>query len=447
MSYIPHTDQDRGAMLAAIGVPAIEDLYASIPEAVRFPALDLPPASNEMDVLREMESLAQTNADAKRYACFLGAGAYNHYIPSVVDHILRRSEFYTAYTPYQPEISQGTLQAVFEFQSLICQLTGMDVANASLYDGATALAEAVSMALSHHRHTRSKVVLSPAIHPHFRETVRTYMRGEKVDLVEGDSLELDLQTLIAQIDDQTALVAVQYPDVFGRIADYEPLGEACRAAGALFCVVVNPMALGMLKPPSAFGADVVVGEGQPLGVPLSYGGPYLGLFATRQEYVRKMPGRLVGETSDSRGQRGYVLTLTPREQHIRREKATSNICTNQGLIALAATVYLTVVGKQGLRQAAELSYHKAHYAAEAIGRLPGYSRWGESPFFNEFAVKLPRPVDDINRGLLAHHILGGFDLGQWYPQMEGHMLLAVTERNTRAEIDALVEALKELGHE
>ncbi len=447
MSYIPHTDQDRRAMLAAIGVSSIDELYAAIPEAVRFPTLDLPPASHEMDVLGEMETLAQSNVDAKSYACFLGAGAYNHYIPSMVDHILSRSEFYTAYTPYQPEISQGTLQAVFEFQSLICQLTGMDVANASLYDGATALAEAVSMALSHHHGKRLKVILSPAIHPHFRETVRTYMRGEQVKLVDDARLDVDIDALIEQLDDQTALVAVQYPDVFGRIHDFHQLGEAVHAAGALLCVVVNPIALGLLKPPSEFGADVVVGEGQPLGVPLSFGGPYLGLFATREAFVRKMPGRLVGETTDNRGQRGFVMTLTPREQHIRREKATSNICTNQGLIALAATVYLSVVGKHGLRQVAELSYHKAHFAAAAIDRLEGYSLWNKGPFFNEFVIKLPRPAADINQGLLQRKIIGGYDLGEWYPSLQGHMLLAVTERNTRSQIDALVDALEELGHE
>jgi glycine dehydrogenase subunit 1 len=447
MSYIPHTDQDRRDMLAAIGVDRIEKLYEDVPARVRFPELDLPDASNEMDIVREMEALASSNVDSRDYACFLGAGAYDHYIPSVVDHILRRSEFYTAYTPYQPEISQGTLQTVFEYQSLICQLTGMDVANASLYDGATALAEAVSMALSHHHGKREKVVLSPAIHPHFRETVRTYMRGENVTLHDEGTLDVDLDALTAAVDDETALVAVQYPDVFGRIMDFKALGDRAHEVGALFCVVVNPMALGMLKPPSEFGADVVVGEGQPLGVPMSFGGPYLGIFATRDAYVRKMPGRLVGETTDSRGQRGFVLTLTPREQHIRREKATSNICTNQGLIALAATVYLTVMGKQGLRQAAELSYHKAHYAAGEINKLEGFEVWNSGPYFNEFVVKVPKPVADLNQALLARKIIGGLDLGPWYPSMDGHMLLAVTERITRTQIDSLVEGLEAASHE
>jgi len=447
MSYIPHTEQDRRAMLAEIGVTRIEDLYEAIPDHVRFPELDLPEASNEMDIVRDMEALASSNADSRSYACFLGAGAYDHYIPSVVDHILRRSEFYTAYTPYQPEISQGTLQTVFEYQSLICQLTGMDVANASLYDGATALAEAVSMALSHHHGKRQKVVLSPAIHPHFRETVHTYMRGEDVTLMDEGTLDVDLTAITAAVDDQTALVAVQYPDVFGRIMDFEALGKRAREVGALFCVVVNPMALGMLRPPSTFGADVVVGEGQPLGVPMSFGGPYLGIFATRDEYVRKMPGRLVGETTDTRGQRGFVMTLTPREQHIRREKATSNICTNQGLIALAATVYMTVMGKQGLRQAAEMSFHKAHYAASQIAKLPGFELWNDGPYFNEFVVKAPRPVAELNLNLLSHKIIGGLDLGPWYPSLQGHMLLAVTERITRDQIDQLVRVLEASSHE
>jgi glycine dehydrogenase subunit 1 len=447
MSYIPHTDQDRSAMLAAIGVDRIDDLYAAIPESVRFPDLDLPEASTEMDILREMEGLAGRNADSRAYTCFLGAGAYDHYIPSVVDHILRRNEFYTAYTPYQPEISQGTLQTIFEYQSLICQLTGMDVANASLYDGATALAEAVSMALSHHRGKRQKVILSPAIHPHFRQTVHTYMRGEQVTLLDEGTLDASLESMIAAVDDETALVAVQYPDVVGRIMDFRELGDRAHAVGAMLCVVVNPLALGLLKPPSEFGADVVVGEGQPLGVPMSYGGPYLGIFATRDAYVRKMPGRLVGETTDTRGQRGFVLTLTPREQHIRREKATSNICTNQGLIALAATVYLTVMGKQGLRQAAELSYHKAHYAASQIDQLDGFELWNKGAFFNEFAVKVPQPVDQLNRALLDKKIIGGLDLGPWYPSLEGHMLLAVTERITRDQIDQLVQALEVAGRE
>ncbi len=443
MAYIPHTEADRQEMLGTIGVKRIEDLYDAVPEALRFPELELPEAVSEMEIMRELQSLSERNVEAGHTACFLGAGAYHHFIPSVVDHILRRSEFYTAYTPYQPEVSQGTLQSIYEYQSMICHLTGMEVANASIYDGATALAEAVNMALGHFRGQRTKVLLSPGIHPHARAVVHTYMRGQDAQVTGEESSLDDPESLASQLDEDTALLAVQYPDFFGRIIEYSALGEAVHAAGALFCIVVNPTALGMLKPPSAFGADIVVGEGQPLGIPLSYGGPYLGLFATREAYVRRIPGRLVGETQDTRGQRGYVLTLTPREQHIRREKATSNICTNQGLMTLAATVYLSVMGRHGLRRVAELCYHKAHYAASQIASLNGYQLWGETPFFHEFVVACPKPPAEINRHLLTRNILGGHDLGVDYPELEGHMLLAVTEQNTREEIDRLVAALAE----
>lgn len=447
MAYIPHSEDERREMMAAIGIHHLDDLYQAVPEAVRFPDLDLPPALSEMEVMDELQALGEANLDMGHTTCFLGAGAYNHFIPSVVDHVLRRNEFYTAYTPYQPEVSQGTLQAIFEYQSLVSVLTGMEVANASLYDGATALAEAVSMALSHHRGKRSRIVLSPAIHPHYRAVARTYLRGMNVRIAGDESSGTDLQTLIGLVDQETALVAVQYPDFFGRIEDFTRLGAAAHAAGALLCVVVNPLALGLLKPPSEFGADIVVGEGQPLGIPLSFGGPYLGLMATTQALVRKMPGRLVGETVDTQGRRGYVLTLTPREQHIRREKATSNICTNQGLMALAALVYLSALGKDGLRRVAELCYHKAHHAAGEIAKLDGYELWSVAPFFHEFVVRCPRPVGEINTILLEEHdILGGFDLGQEYPELERHMLIAVTERNDSDEIDEFVAALQEVAN-
>jgi glycine dehydrogenase subunit 1 len=446
MAYIPHTDEERRAMLAAIGVGRMEDLYEAVPAEVRFPDLDLPEAISEMEILQELQDLSEANLDTRHFASFLGAGAYNHFIPSAVDAILRRAEFYTAYTPYQPEISQGTLQAIFEYQSLICNLTGMEVSNASHYDGATALAEAVILALNHHRGARRKIVLSPAIHPHARQVVRTYMQGMEVEIVGGDRLENDSRALAGLIDDQTAMVAVQYPDFFGRVEDFTALGRAAHAAGALLCVSVNPLSLGLLKPPSAFDADVVVGEGQTLGIPLSFGGPYLGHFTTKKEFVRKMAGRLVGETLDSRGQRGFVLTLSTREQHIKREKATSNICTNVALMALASAVYLSLMGKQGVRRVAELCYHKAHYAAEKIGALPEYRIWNTGPFFHEFAVACPIPVAAINTALLDYQILGGYDLGQDYPELKNHMLLAVTEMNSREEIDALAAALAEVGH-
>jgi glycine dehydrogenase subunit 1 len=383
----------------------------------------------------------------RHVACFLGAGAYNHFIPAAVDEILKRNEFYTAYTPYQPEISQGTLQAIFEYQSLMVNLTGMQASNASHYDGATALAEAVVMALNVHQGKRSKVILSPAIHPQYRQVVRTYSRGVGLELVGDDSLDHDEDKLNGMLDENTALIAVQYPDFFGRIQDWSKLGEAAHEVGALFCVVVNPLALGLLKPPGDFGADIVVGDGQSLGIPLSFGGPSLGIFTTREKYVRKMAGRLVGETVDSRGQRGFVLTLAPREQHIRREKATSNICTNQGLMALASAVYLSLMGKQGLRSVAELCFHKAHAAAKRIDALSGYRLWNTGEFFNEFVIECPQAVETINAGLLEEDIIGGYDLGQDYPELEKHMLLAVTEMNSEAQIDALVAALEAVNHD
>jgi glycine dehydrogenase subunit 1 len=361
--------------------------------------------------------------------------------------MLRRGEFYTAYTPYQPEISQGTLQAIFEYQSLICNLTGMDVSNASHYDGATALAEAAILAYNHHRGKRTKIVLSPGIHPHYRQTVRTYMQGMGLQLAGDTAVGNDSAALAGLLDGDTLMVAVQYPDFFGRIEDFTALGKAAHAVGALLCVCVNPLALGLLKPPSEFDADVVVGDGQPLGIPMSYGGPSLGHFTVKKDFVRKMAGRLVGETVDGQGRRGFVLTLSTREQHIKREKATSNICTNVALMALASAVYLSAMGKQGLRRVAELCYHKAHYAAKEIGDLKGYALWNRGEFFHEFVVRCPKPVADINRFLLDEiNTLGGYDLGQDYPDLKDHMLLAVTEMISKEQIDDLVAGLKEVAH-
>ncbi|MFV1858283.1 MAG: aminomethyl-transferring glycine dehydrogenase subunit GcvPA [Anaerolineales bacterium] len=440
MTYIPHTEAERSQMLAAIGVESLDELYADLPAAMRFPDLALPEPASEMEVMEDLQLLSEANLHVRQASCFLGAGAYNHYVPSVVDHVLLRNEFYTAYTPYQPEVSQGTLQAIFEFQSLITFLTGMEVANASHYDGATSLAEAAILSLNHHRGKRTKIVVSPGIHPQYREVLRTYLQGQQLAIVGDESLKHDPAS---RIDENTSMVAVQYPDFFGNIHELQALGQAAREAGALLCVVANPIALGMLKPPSEFGADIVVGEGQPLGIPLSFGGPYVGYFATREEHVRKISGRLVGETVDSRGQRGYVMTLTPREQHIRRGRATSNICTNQGLMALAVTAYLSTVGRTGLKQVAELCYHKAHYAAQEIDKLEGYGIWNQDPFFHEFVVRCPRPVAEINEVLLDHDIIGGYDLGQVYPELAEHMLIAVTELNYKEEIDDFVEVLNE----
>ena len=456
MTYIPHSPRERDAMLDTIGVKSLEELFKDVPSKHRFPALDLPAALTEMEAAAELGELSLGNENVRTdLVCFLGAGAYNHYIPAAVDAILRRSEFYTAYTPYQPEISQGTLQSIFEYQSLIVALTGMEVSNASHYDGATAVAEAVAMALAQFHGKRTKIVISPAVHPQYRQTLRTYVQDMQLVLVGDDPEAMDGERassihpegLIPLIDGETALVVVQYPDFFGRIFDQSKLIDAAHAQGALVCVVANPIALGLLKTPGEMGADIVAGEGQPLGIPLSYGGPYLGFFATRKQFIHKMAGRLVGETVDSRGQRAYVLTLTAREQHIKRERATSNICTNQGLLALTAAIYLSLLGPAGLRQVAELCCSKAHYAAEKIARLPGYSLCFDAPYFHEFSVCCPKPVADINAHLLEHGFLGGYDLGQDYPALQNHMLLAVTEMNTRDEIDALVDVLAEVSHE
>jgi glycine dehydrogenase subunit 1 len=381
---------------------------------------------------------------------FLGAGMYNHYIPAVIDHMLKRGEFYTAYTPYQPEISQGTLQSIFEYQSLITALTGMELSNASHYDGATATAEAVNLAFAQFRGKRKKVVVSPTVHPQYRAVLRTYTQGMELE-VAGDDPNADLNSspedLAGLIDDGTMLVIVQYPDFFGRVYDYTKLIETAHGRGALVCVVVNPTALALFKTPGSMGADIVVGEGQPLGIPMWYGGPSLGFFATRKPFVHKMSGRLVGETVDSRGQRSYVLTLTAREQHIKRERATSNICTNQGLLALASAIYMSVLGKSGMRQVAELCYHKAHYAAEQLSRIDGMGLCFSEPYFHEFALCVNRPVEQVNAHLLEHGILGGYDLGQDYPALKDHMLIAVTEMNSKEEIDVLAEVLAEVSHD
>lgn len=449
MTFIPHSPKERDEMLATIGVKSLADLFDSVPANHRFPELDLPPALTEMEAASLLNELAGSNASTRELISFLGAGMYNHYIPSVVDHIIRRGEFYTAYTPYQPEISQGTLQAIFEYQSLIAALTGMELSNASHYDGATATAEAVNMAYANFRGKRAKVVISPTVNPQYRATIRTYTQGMGVDLA-GDSASADLdsgpESLLGFVDQNTCLAIVQYPDFFGRVFDYSKFIEAVHAQGALVCVVANPTALAMFKSPGSMGADIVVGEGQPLGLPLWFGGPSLGFFTTKKAYVHKMAGRLVGETVDSRGEKAYVLTLTAREQHIKRERATSNICTNQGLMALASSVYMSVLGRNGMKEVAETCYHKAHYAAQELSKIDGFGLCFTQPFFHEFALCCPTPVAGINAHLLEHGILGGYDLGQDYPALKNHMLIAVTEMNSKDEIDLLVEVLKEASH-
>jgi glycine dehydrogenase subunit 1 len=443
MPYIPHSDEDRKAILAAVGVRSVDELFKDVPKHALFPQLNLPPALSEMEVSWEMGMLAEANLTTVSGACFLGAGAYQHFVPAVVDAVLSRGEFYTAYTPYQPEISQGTLQAIFEYQSMICALTGMDVSNASHYDGATATAEAVIAAINVHRMKRRKVVVSPLVHPEYRAVVRTYTQGMDLELL-GDDGANESAGLADLLDKETACLIVQYPDFLGCIEDLSDLAAATRAVGALFVVVADPIALGLLKPPGEFGADIVVGEGQGMGAGLNFGGPYLGFFAIRKEHVRKMSGRVVGQAVDAVGGRGFVLTLSTREQHIRREKATSNICTNQGLVALAAAVYMAALGRCGMRQVAELCYHKAHYAQRRIGEINGFAPLDDRPFFKEFVIRCPRPVQEVNDYLLDEWgIVGGYDLGRDYPHLNDHMLLCVTEMNPREEIDALVKALGE----
>jgi glycine dehydrogenase subunit 1 len=446
MSYYPHTETERAEMLAAIGATSIDEFFADVPARVRFPRLNLPGPLSELETLQELRGLAEGNNHAQRQPIFLGAGAYNRFTPAVVNHLILRGEFLTAYTPYQPEVSQGTLQTIFEWQSMICTLTGMEVANASHYDGATSMAEAVILAFHHHREKRRKVIISPAVHPHSRQVVRTYTQGMGLTIAGDDDLGRDLAGLVKLVDKDTAVLIVQSPNFFGQIERLEGLAAQVHAAGALLCVAVDPVSLGLLKPPGELGADIVVGEGQSLGLPLSFGGPYVGFFATRKDLVRKMAGRLVGEARDKNGQRGFVLTLATREQHIKRDKATSNICTNQGLMAIAATIYLATLGKHGLRRVAELCWHKSHYAAERIADLPGYRVDQSRPFFQEFVVQCPKPVRAINDYLLTERgLIGGYDLGQDYPARAGQMLIAVTEMNTRAEINDLVEALKEMA--
>ncbi len=449
MTYAPHTEVERNEMLAAIGCDRLENLFTDVPAHVRFPKFNLPPAASELDIASEMRARAACNFVVDPSLSFLGAGTYRHFRPATVDYVLSRGEFYTSYTQYQPEVSQGMLQALFEYQSMICRLTGMEVSNASHYDGATALAEAVLLALNVTRGNRSKIVLSPAIHPQYRAVVKTYLRGTHVATVLGDQEgAADLDYLKSLLDEGTAALVIQNPNFFGQIEAVDGLADAVHRAGALLVVVTDPIALGLFHPPGSYGADIVVADGQVLGIPASFGGPHLGIFATRMAHVRRLSGHLVGETVDAEGQRGYVLTLATREQHIRRAKATSNICTNSAVCALGAAVYLATMGKTGLRQVAELCFHKSHYAADAIGRLKGFAVNPQAPtqaFFKEFVARLPRPVAQVNQILRERHgMVGGYDLGRDYSLLQSHMLITVTEVNTRASIDRLIRALGEI---
>lgn len=440
------TEQDRAEMLETVGVQSVEDLFNDIPEEIRFQGrLQVPAAMDESSLVKHMNNLGRKNASLDQYTSFLGAGVYDHYIPSVVGHVLSRSEFYTAYTPYQPEISQGELQAIFEFQTMICELTGMDVANSSMYDGATALAEAASMAYAVTK--RNKIVISKAVHPEARDILHTYARGLGLQVIEvscDSSGVTNSDVLQQEVDEETAAVIIQSPNFFGCIESLQEIGDLSHEHKGLFIVSSNPLSLGVLKSPGELGADVVVGDAQPLGISASFGGPHCGFFATTKALMRRIPGRIVGQTVDEDGQRGFVLTLQAREQHIRREKATSNICSNQALNALAAAVYMSSLGKQGIQEVGRLNIRKSYYARKRLSRIKGVTLTFEQPFFNEFVIRVDQCISEINRILFTEGIIGGYDLGKDYPELQGHLLLAVTELRTKQEIDRFADVLEGL---
>ena len=447
MRYLPHTDEDRGSMLAAIGASSMDDLYRDVPASARLdgPIHGLPAHAGELSVERTLTAMAGRNVAAGSVPSFLGAGAYRHHVPATVDHLIQRGEFLTSYTPYQPEVSQGTLQTLFEFQTQVALLTGMDVANASMYDGATACAEAVGMAMRLTR--RRRAVLSGNLHPHYRDCVRTQCRFSGGDLTETAPQPGGLDDMAGQLAEDVACVVVQTPDVFGTPHDLRDLAERCHAAGALLVVAVTEIvSLGLLTPPGEMGADIVVAEGQSLGNPLIFGGPHVGLFATRDRFVRQMPGRLCGETVDADGRRGFVLTLSTREQHIRREKATSNICTNSGLCALAFTIHLSLLGEEGLKRLALTNHATAQRAADALAGIAGFEVVNRGTF-NEFTVRLPRPAVPVVDALAERGVLAGVPVARLYPEqpdLADLMLVAATEMTTDADIQALTGALGEV---
>ncbi|USK58780.1 aminomethyl-transferring glycine dehydrogenase subunit GcvPA [Peribacillus asahii] len=439
--YLPMTEQDQKEMLSAIGVSKVDELFNDIPESVRFQGeYNIKPAKSESALLKELTKLAGRNADLKSYSSFLGAGVYDHYAPIIVDHVIARSEFYTAYTPYQPEISQGELQAIFEFQTMISELTGMDVANSSMYDGGTALAEAAMLSAGQTR--RKKILLSTTVHPEARDVVKTYAKGQHVEVIEIPYKDgvTDVVALKELITDEVAGVIVQYPNFFGRIEPLKEIEGIVHSVKSMFIVSSNPLALGALTPPGQLGADIVTGDAQPFGIPSSFGGPHCGYFAVTNKLVRKVPGRLVGQTVDENGKRGFVLTLQAREQHIRRDKATSNICSNQALNALAASVAMTALGKKGVKEMAVQNIQKAHYAKQVL-KQKGLEVVFDGPSFNEFVVKLPASYQETNNRLFEKGIIGGYDLGSSYPELQNHMLVAVTELRTKEEIDAFANEL------
>ena len=448
MRYIPHTEQDVKQMLAEIGVKNIDELFDSIPESLRLnnELLALPPSLPESELTEYLKRLQKKNTTSEDESIFLGAGAYRHFSPILIDHLISRGEFATSYTPYQPEVSQGTLQAIFEFQTMVCLLTGMEIANASMYDGASALAEAVIMASRINR--RNEFLLSSAIHPEYRMVVDTYTRGSKFDLKEVPYTAegaTDFEFILKNLTENTAAVVIQSPNFFGTVEKYVSLAEVLSKNGTLLIVAVaEAISLGILKPPGERGADIVVGEGQSFGLPVSFGGPYVGFFATREKFLRQMPGRLAGETKDQNGKRAYVLTLSTREQHIRRERATSNICTNQGLCALAATIFLSTLGKQGLYEMATLNVRKAHYLKNRLARISGFEIKFETHSFNEFVLECPRPAEEVFKILKQDHIIGGYPLEQHYPELKNCLLLCATELSSQEDMDRLVDKLEEM---
>ncbi|MFL6373924.1 MAG: aminomethyl-transferring glycine dehydrogenase subunit GcvPA [Pyrinomonadaceae bacterium] len=442
MRYIPNSPEEREEMLADVGLANAAELFRSIPQEVQLGRkLNVTDPLAESEVIAEMERMAARNTAATKPS-FLGAGVYSHFSPTIVDHLIQRSEFFTSYTPYQPEVSQGTLQYIFEFQTLVCQLTGMEVANASMYDGSTAMAEAYLMARRVTR--RDKIVVAETVHPEYREVAKTYAQHGDTEIVD---LSYDQETGrvgdLTALDDKTAALVVQSPNFFGCIEDLKSLADQAHAVGALFVVVVTEaISFGLLKSPGECGADIVVGEGQSWGVPMSFGGPHVGLFATQEKFVRQMPGRLAGIAYDKNGKRGYVLTLSTREQHIRREKATSNICTNQGLIALAATIYMEAMGKKGLQEVAMQNAQKAAYAAQQIAAIDGFSLPFSAPRFNEFVVRAPKPATEMLESVRQAGVIGGLAVSKYYVGQDNDILVAVTETNSKAQIDALVSSLR-----
>lgn len=439
--YIPHTDEDRRVMLSALGLQSVEDLFQVIPEKHRKPAIDLPSGLSEAEVVKELKRLSSRNTSAEETAFFLGAGAYRHFIPAALEAIVSRGEFLTSYTPYQPEASQGTLQAMFEYQSLMADLLGMDTVNASHYDGAAALAEGVLLAYRAKGGTRRTVVLSAALHPEYIETLQTYIRPFGLQIRGLEQGAWKPEELEGLLDETVCCVVVPFPTFFGSLVVYRTLCMAAHEKGALFVASVDPLSLALFEPPGSYGADIVTGEGQSLGSHLSFGGPGLGIFATRGDLLRRMPGRLAGVTCDRKDRNGFVLTLNTREQHIRREKATSNICSNQGHVALRAAVYLSLLGKNGLRKVAELTYWKACYAAERLGSLSGYRVTSPSPFFREFVLQCPIPAEEVVHRLMDQRIVPGLPLSRYYPDRKKELLVCVTELNTKEEIDRLADAL------